>query len=394
VKVGIYNEPSGGAIGGAESSVAILAEALSARHDVDIVHHRRALTEAKLADVSGTSLQAVSLRYVEPEAFSFGESHLPWKRYRDARNWHADLSERYDLFFNFTHRTPPFCHARIGVLVVLFPINERPHLQSLNGKSKPDGPSFDRRLKNIYHEWEWQRRMNSYSVRTTISDFSNRWTRRRWGIDCDIVYPPVDTDFAPANKSNVILSVGRFASEGHSKKQLEMMMAFEQLKADCGGEWQYFSVGSLGEARQDHDYFESVRSIGQRCGGGVLVNLSRARLKRLFADARIFWHAAGFGEDEQRPELSEHFGIVTAEAMAAGCVPVVINRGAQSEIVEHGISGFLWDTLEELKQYTLLLSRDERLRAQMAGAARARADHFSRDRFTAHFLSLVSSFDE
>jgi hypothetical protein len=26
--------------------------------------------------------------------------------------------------------------------------------------------------------------------------------------------------------------------------------------------------------------------------------------------------------------------------MAAGCVPIVINRGGQREIVEHGVTGF------------------------------------------------------
>ena len=85
----------------------------------------------------------------------------------------------------------------------------------------------------------------------------------------------------------------------------------------------------------------------------------------------------------------EHFGISTVEAMAAGCVPVVINRGGQSEIVEHGATGFLWDTLAELKEYTATLVSDEALRARMAEAARAAAQRFSREAFTEEFRRLL-----
>jgi glycosyltransferase involved in cell wall biosynthesis len=67
--------------------------------------------------------------------------------------------------------------------------------------------------------------------------------------------------------------------------------------------------------------------------------------------------------------------------MGAGCVPVVINKGGQPEIVEHGVSGFVWNTVEELKRYTSLLAEDECLWAKMSAAAQSRAQAFSRERF-------------
>jgi glycosyltransferase involved in cell wall biosynthesis len=77
-------------------------------------------------------------------------------------------------------------------------------------------------------------------------------------------------------------------------------------------------------------------------------------LLALYRKASIFWHAAGFGADENsRPEALEHFGMVTVEAMSAGCVPIAIARGGQLEVVEHGVSGFLWNDLNELKALTL-----------------------------------------
>ena len=76
--------------------------------------------------------------------------------------------------------------------------------------------------------------------------------------------------------------------------------------------------------------------MAHACRARVLANLERSRLRQLYAQARIFWHAAGYGECDERPELSEHFGMATVEAMSAGCIPVVINKGGQPEIVEHG----------------------------------------------------------
>ena len=130
--------------------------------------------------------------------------------------------------------------------------------------------------------------------------------------------------------------------------------------------------------------------MAKESGAHVEANFERGCLKSLYQRSKIFWHAAGLGEDdEQHPEMLEHFGIVTVEAMAAGCVPIVINKGGQPEIVEHGVSGFLWNTIEELNEYTLRVARDEQLRIRMSDAARSRAQLFSTENFLKQYLRLL-----
>lgn len=388
MKIAIYNEPQGGGIGGSEFLAALLAEALARDHQVHLFHRIPSLTIDRLAENSGADLRGVQLRYVESENGPPQISHRnPWRHYQSSRGWLADLSETYDVFIAIMHGVPPFCHAAQGALIVLFPTPTAPYVKSTGGLALKSVLRHPARF--LYQSWEWKRRMRTYQLRTAISDFSGGWTKRRWGIDCQVVYPPVDTSFGRVQKEKIVLSVGRFAieGEGHGKKQEDMLAAFGQLKEDGLSGWEYFCVGALGDTAKHRAYFEKLSAIGSGVGAELRANIDRGRLKHLYERASIFWHAAGYGEDERtRPIFVEHFGISTVEAMAAGCVPVVINKGGQREIVEHGVNGFLWDTLEELKTYTGLLMNDDQLRERMGEAARERAKIFSREAFAENFL--------
>ena len=250
--------------------------------------------------------------------------------------------------------------------------------------------AFWSRIRKAYYNREWRKRFDTYKVKLANSNFSRVWATRRWGINCEVVYPPVHGEFRPVAKRNMILSVGRFAGE-HPKRQLEMVTAFDGLK-DLPGGWEYYTVGVLGESAQDREYFDRVESAAG-VGTHVIANLPRQETERLFEECKIFWHGVGFCVDDKlHPEFAEHFGIVTAEAMAAGCVPLVQKKGGQAEIVEHGKNGFFWDSLADLKEYTRLLARDDRLRQEMGAAARSRAQLFTKDKFVAGILKHLPSF--
>lgn len=391
LKVGIYCEDAGSGIGGAESVTAVLAEAmLSDGHDVDVLHRGPAISVRGLTDNYGTKLDGVRLRYVDMEREPPVLTKNPLRRYEAERRRHAWLSEPYDVFVSIVHGTPPFCHARLGALIVLFPVMSAPYVSLQGGVAI--GEALRRPAGFLYHGWEWRRRMESYRVKTAISEFSRVWTRRRWGIECEVVHPPVDVHFRKTRKERAILSVGRFALEidGHTKSQPEMIVTFREMEDEGLRGWEYFCVGGLRDTPEHHAYFERLRSPGASGSTRLAANLDRSALKNLFERASVFWHASGYGRDEATdPMRVEHFGIATVEAMAAGCVPVVINRGGQAEIIEHGNTGFLWNTLAELKEYTAILVSDEALRARMAEAARTAAQRFSREAFAEKFRRLL-----
>jgi glycosyltransferase involved in cell wall biosynthesis len=95
-------------------------------------------------------------------------------------------------------------------------------------------------------------------------------------------------------------------------------------------------------------------------------------------------------EEELHPDRIESFGIVTVEAMATGCVPLVVNKGGQPEIVRNGVEGILWDTLQELLAGTATLMTDSALRAAWSAASMERSKKFSTRRFkeqAAHLLN-------
>ena len=170
-------------------------------------------------------------------------------------------------------------------------------------------------------------------------------------------------------KQDIVLSVGRFTATGISKKQGEIIRAFSDLSALQEAGWRHQSIGGLSDLPADHALFAELQSMAGP-STSLLPNIARAEIKERFAQAKLFVHAAGFGEPADRPEAEEHFGIVTVEAMAAGAVPIVVNRGGQPEVVEHGVSGFVWDTIDELKHYIVALAADDARRERMAVAAR------------------------
>jgi len=347
------------------------------------------MTLEGLSRFANVDLHNVRLRIPDSPAPGLQARNL-WNRHLTERRMQAEMSKAYDLFIAFTHGVPPYCAAPSGALMVLFPMYDLRVASVQSGNNIVS--RISRPLLSIWREWKWQSSLDSYQTRMANSDFTRHWTKKRWNIDCQVVFPPVDIDVPPAEKTNRILSVGRFGASGLGKNQMEMLQIFDQLNTSGHKDWNYDCVGGCGTSDEELASLQEAKQLGVKGGANIVANASHEQLKNLYQKAKIFWHAKGMDVDEHlHPEFTEHFGMTTVEAMAGGCVPVVINKGGQREIVEHGVSGFLWNTPEEWQHYTVRLMKDDALFQKMSNAARDRARLFSREAYVGRFHSLLPS---
>jgi glycosyltransferase involved in cell wall biosynthesis len=152
--------------------------------------------------------------------------------------------------------------------------------------------------------------------------------------------------------------------------------------------WSMTVLGGCEESQRP--YLETVLAAAEGLPIRVEANAPRSVVEQAMSTASIFWSATGLGEDEERaPWAQEHFGMTTAEAMAGGCVPVVIDRAGQREIVREGVHGFRWSTPAELTSKTLLVAGDAQLQERLSKAAVVRATEFSDGAFAERWHQIV-----
>jgi len=254
--------------------------------------------------------------------------------------------------------------------------------------------------KNILHfqvpfqnvngrSWRHQLKLRQVSQIICNSQFTKRFTDQEFGVKSQVVYPPVGVEnFQPGEKENLILSVARFSQSLHAKKQEVLIDAFRKLRRKHIKDWQLILAGGL---RSDQrSYFRQLKKQTSGLPIRFMPNLTFSQLQKIYGRARIFWHAAGFGEDEnQHPERMEHFGIVVVEAMAAGVVPVVIGRGGIPEIVSSGQDGFLWQTEEELVEQTRQLIETPDKMKKVAEQAIKSSQRFSEETFCQRINEII-----
>jgi len=208
----------------------------------------------------------------------------------------------------------------------------------------------------------------------------------RIGKQSCVIYPPVEPIKKPSlsgsgfARKNVILSVGRFHPV---KKQNILIEMFG--RAVAAKRWSGFELKLAGGLQAaDTAYFDSLRRAAKGLPIRFFPNCTFDTLTRLYNEALIYWHAAGFAAT--KPENMEHFGITTVEAMSAGCIPVVFNGGGQSEILHRN----LWTTPDECLDTTerIIQNQTEQkvLRKDMIGQSKK----FSVETFTKSFDGLLS----
>jgi glycosyltransferase involved in cell wall biosynthesis len=219
--------------------------------------------------------------------------------------------------------------------------------------------------------------------------FTKNVIDKEYGVESVVIYPPVDTiGIKPKRKENLILYVGRFSQILQNKGQEILIKSFEKM-FDAGlKDWKLILAG--GTEVGVGDYLEKLRKMSSGYPVEIIESPDFKTLKDLYGEAKIFWSASGFGEDEEKnPEKVEHFGITIVEAMIGGAVPVVYNAGGHKEIVKDGENGFLWDTPAKLIGKTTSLINDPSAIRKISLSVRESSVKYSLDSFEKNVVSYI-----
>lgn len=217
--------------------------------------------------------------------------------------------------------------------------------------------------------------------------FTKSFIDKTYGINSGVVYPYAQGNFFSGAKKNYILSVGRFDNTINQKKQEILIKTFKSLSKKAK-DWQLILAGGS----RDEKKIKDLQNQSEGSAVKIIPNTSFDDLKKLYAEAKIYWQATGFGEDlKSSPEKAEHFGIAVVEAMAAGVVPVIFNGGGLKEIVSDKKNGFLFNSLSELEALTLNLIKNEKERQVFSLSAKERAKNFGEENFFKNIEKTLSN---
>jgi glycosyltransferase involved in cell wall biosynthesis len=240
-----------------------------------------------------------------------------------------------------------------------------------------------------------RKKLNNWKIITTNSHFTKNIVEPSWGINVTTAHQPMVEVQELINKSNlqkkekIILNVGRFFSQLHSKRQDIMVVIFkrliEQYKKDMEG-WQLVLVGGV----EDKQFAERVTKMSEGLPIKIIHNASRDQVLDWYQRSSIYWHATGYRvHEEKEPEKVEHFGISTVEAMAAGNVPLVIPKGGQKEVLGDELCDWGWLTQRECIKKTRQMVTHPELRLQIQKKAQKQSLNFGPKVFKQKLKQLI-----
>ncbi len=348
MKIGFFS-PYLDTFGGGERYILTLASYLSKKHNVEIFW-------------DDPSIKASLSRFLK---IDLGSTTFKKNIFQQDSIKKALTTRGYDLIFILSDGSVPFSLAKRNILHFQVPFHfPKP---TISTKSK---------LKCYQHIVA-----NSY--------FTKKFIDESFNVDSKVIYPPVDTrSINIGQKENIILSVGRFSpNQLHPKKQEILIEVFKELYKKASS-WKLYLVGQA--KKEDQKYIRHLRIIARGHAIKIIDNLPIDNLRNLYSKAAIYWHATGFGEDENKnPEKMEHFGISTVEAMAAGAVPIVINKGGQKEIIEDNKNGLLFSTKTELLDKTLEIIVNAERRKKLSQNAVNSSKKFSKENFFKEYEKII-----
>lgn len=281
-------------------------------------------------------------------------------------------NRQYDVIFFLSDGSLPFLFGKKNFLHIQVPL-----LQNDN--------QFNNLLNKIKNKF--------YTNLICNSQFTARYQKKISNSKILVLYPPVDVDKFDFHqkKENIILSVGRFDNILNAKKQDILIDAFRSLiNRENITNWKLLLIGGSLSDPKNNSYLKYLEKKANNLPIEFIVNPPFSILKTQYAISKIYWHAAGYDVDENiHPENTEHFGITVVEAMASGLVPVVISKGGIPEIVDNGVNGYLWETIDELVSKTKNIINNPDTLKLMSQQSILNCQQFSKNNFEKKLLSII-----
>ncbi|MBE9096953.1 glycosyltransferase [Tychonema sp. LEGE 07203] len=353
-------------IGGGQKYVATIASLLQNEFDITFIANKPvAVSDLESwygLNLSGCKLKIIPLAFYDKRGMQCIDSSIIAEDMQNPFDEIARESKNYDIFINANQLEKVKPLSPISVFFCHFP--------------------------NTFRNRHFA--VDDYTFIIANSQFTVKWLEKRWNLQPTfLLYPPVEMATVKVPKEKIILAVGQWEFGG-TKKQIELIQAFRSLLVDYPDRLQGWRLILAGSSIPKNPYLKTVRNLLNQDSRAIelKVNASLDEVKLLYAKASIFWHGCGLGE--VNPQRFEHFGMATVEAMQNSCVPIVFGAGGQPEIVEHGRSGFLFNTVEELCQHSHKLIVNPDLLAELQAGAQQRSQKFR----LAGFELKVKSFFE
>ena len=187
---------------------------------------------------------------------------------------------------------------------------------------------------------------------------------------------PITGGGTPAEKENIILTVGRLIDTKNHDRLIEI---FARVKRE---DWKLMIIG--GNAIKQDGMSRLKAMIGQMgLGDSVILTGTVQDVEKHYLKSKIFAFTSS----------SEGFPNVIGEAMSAG-LPVVSYDcvAGASDMIDDGKTGFLTETFDDLEfeRKLKMLMESEDLRVKMGAASRDKIRMFEADRIGDQFYSFIT----
>jgi glycosyltransferase involved in cell wall biosynthesis len=210
------------------------------------------------------------------------------------------------------------------------------------------------------------------------SIWSRELLRERYGIETEVVYPPVMMrvmGLSPERKSHRFVCLGRIYPE----KRIEQL--FEIIKA-VRGRGHNVTLHVVGDTHETV-YGRKIEQLSQAEGNWIVLEGRQfgQTKARLLSESAYGIHA--------RP--GEAFGIAIAEMITAGCLPFVPAEGGPAEIVDHN-PALVYETPDEAVEKIDSMLKNPSLEAATRAFIEQRAKKFSAENFMRDIRGVVGEF--